>query len=96
MREDLPMSRQAFAEASGLSIGTIENVELGKVKHPNHRTLSGLAQGLGLQLDEMNALLERPSLNEALADSDLELLAGRLATRLGPELVAEIRRLSDS
>ena len=96
MREDMGMPRQAFAEASGLSIGTIENVELGKVKHPNHNTLSGLALAFGVKLEEISALLGRPSLNEALADSDLDELAKRLAERLGPDLVAEIRRLTDS
>jgi transcriptional regulator with XRE-family HTH domain len=53
LREERLMSQQALAQAAGVTHPTIVNIEGGKIRLPQRRTLVKLAGVLGITVDEL-------------------------------------------
>lgn len=53
-REAARMSREGLADRAGVSLKTIERIELGQVT-PRRSTMSCIAQALGLEAEELAA-----------------------------------------
>jgi DNA-binding XRE family transcriptional regulator len=56
LREQAALTREELAERSGLSVGTIGNLERGRVARPQRETVRRIALGLGLDPDAAERL----------------------------------------
>jgi DNA-binding SARP family transcriptional activator/DNA-binding XRE family transcriptional regulator len=56
-RQSTSMTQRQFAEASGISVRTLRDIESGRVEQPQARTLRALAVALGLDADEIRRSL---------------------------------------
>jgi transcriptional regulator with XRE-family HTH domain len=92
LRAERGLSQQGLADAAGVAYRSIQYLEAG-TRAPQHETLDALADALGVPYAELRLVLARPSAAEALTDSELDVLAERLASRLAPALAAELQRL---
>ena len=94
LRAERGLSQQALAEAAGVAYRSVQYLEAG-TRAPHHDTLQSLSAALGVPYGDLRVVLGRPSAAEALTDSELDLLAERLAVKLAPTLAAEVVRLLD-
>ena len=57
LRKDRSLSQQELAQAAGVSVRTLTDLECGKVSRPRFATLRSLADALGLDPAERRHLL---------------------------------------
>lgn len=58
-------SAEAVARSAGISVETVRSIEKGRTSTPEFFTVAALATELGLSLDELYALANQPSGDDA-------------------------------
>ena len=53
LRKKKKISQETLARMAGVSLNTIVKIESGESRHPTIQTMVGIAQALGISLDEL-------------------------------------------
>ena len=53
LRKKKKISQEALARLAGVCLNTIVKIESGESKHPTIQTMAGIAEALGISLDEL-------------------------------------------
>jgi transcriptional regulator with XRE-family HTH domain len=91
LRTEQGKSQQQLAEEANVAYRTLQYLESGK-RAPQRATLVQLADALGVGYDELRAVAGRPSVDQALTESELDRLAELLVERMRPLLVELFRQ----
>ncbi|MYU25353.1 helix-turn-helix domain-containing protein [Streptomyces sp. SID8352] len=87
------MTQRQFAEASGISVRTLRDIESGRVEQPQARTLRALAVVLGLDADEIRRSMTNSRKSAAQDRSGLRIgILGDLTIERGG-IVSDVRSL---
>ena len=53
LRKKKKISQETLARLAGVSLNTIVKIESGESRHPTIQTIAGIAEALGISLDEI-------------------------------------------
>lgn len=53
LRKKKKISQETLARLANVSLNTIVKIESGESRHPTIQTMAGIAEGLGISLDEL-------------------------------------------
>jgi len=53
LRKKKKISQETLARLAGVSLNTIVKIESGESRHPTIQTMAGIAEALGISLDEL-------------------------------------------
>ena len=93
VRESRSLTRKNLAEATGLAVQAIANIEAGR-RQPSFRTLLALARGLSMSLDSLVGWQVAEQAPGVLEDATVAATAERIRG-LPPELQQEVKDFVD-